>query len=205
VLARDGRYVGFSSDADNLLPVAEGDTPVYDTSVRNVFLRQIPLPVAATDTGPDLGDNEHGEHDPGSAEHGGHAEAEHTGHAAEEHAGHTTPTGGPGMTLFGPPVQDIDKLYMLATVHADGKLAVTATVKVAGRKAAQVYRFKGFAATVPAHKEYRVKLKLGKAKLRSVKRALRRGKRLKAKIVGQAQNAAGGPWSKVSRTVRLTK
>jgi hypothetical protein len=58
---------------------------------------------------------------------------------------------------------------------------------------------------VPAHREYRVKLKLSKSKLKIVKRALKRGKRLKVKIVAKAQNAEGGPWSSVSRSVRLTK
>jgi hypothetical protein len=109
------------------------------------------------------------------------------------------------MTLFGPPVQDVDKLYMLATVHAPGKLVVTGSVTFKGRaRASKVYRFRGFTATAPAHREYRVKLKLSKSKLRAVKRALKRGKRLKAKISAKAQNAAGGPWSTVSRSVRLT-
>jgi hypothetical protein len=108
------------------------------------------------------------------------------------------------MTLFGPPVQDVDKLFMLAQVHADAKLVVTATVSLPGKgRATKTYRFKSFTRKVPAHKVNRVRLRLSKAKLRSVKRLLRRGKRLKVKIVSRAQNAAGGPWSQASRSVTL--
>jgi TolB protein len=201
VLSRDGRFVAFSSGADLL-------SSTDDDQVRNVFKREVPVAPPPVDTGPDLGSNEHpAGHDPGSAEHGGHdpGSAEHAGGA---HAGHVTPTGGPTMTLFGPPIQDVDKLYMLATVHAAGKLDVGATVKLSGKSRssrARVYRFRSFKATVPAHREYRVKLKLSKAKLKVVKRALKRGKRLKVKIVAKAQNAEGVPWSSVSRSVRLTK
>jgi Tol biopolymer transport system component len=200
MLAREGRFVAFSSDADNLTPA--GSAP-FDSSVRNVFERQLPLVPPPPETAPDLGSNDHSGHDP--ATHAGHTAEEHAGHTAAEHAGHVSPTGGPAMTLFGPPVQDVDKLFMLATLHANGRLVVSASVVVKGRgRGARVYRFRGFAATVPAHREYKVKLKLAKAKLRTVKRALKRGKRLKVKIVAKAQDAAGGPWSTVTRTVRLT-
>jgi Tol biopolymer transport system component len=196
VLSQDGPFVAFSSDADNL-------SSADDDSFRNVFLRRIPVVPPPPETGPDLGSNDHSSHDP--AAHAGHTADEHAGHTADEHAGHVTPTGGPAMTLFGPPVQDVDKLYMLATVHAAGKLVVTGSVTFKGRgRASKVYRFRGFTATAPAHREYRVKLTLSKSKLRAVKRALKRGKRLKAKISAKAQNAAGGPWSTVSRSVRLT-
>jgi TolB protein len=192
VIASGGRFVAFSSDADNLVPA--GASPI-DISVRNVFERQLQLVPPPPETGPDLGSNDHSAHDP----------ATHEGHTAAEHTGHVSPAGGPAMTLFGPPVQDVDKLFMLATVHADGKLVVNASVRFKARSgAAKVFRFRGFAATVPAHREYRVKLKLARSKLRAVKRALKRGKRLKAKIVARSQNAAGGPWSTVSRSVRLT-
>ena len=109
------------------------------------------------------------------------------------------------MTLFGPPIQDVDKLFMLATLHDDGTLIVSGSVAVKGRRGgSKVYRLKGFSATVPAHREYRVKLKLARSKLRVLKRALKRHVRLKAKIVGQARSAAGGAWTTVTRTVRLT-
>lgn len=204
VLSRDGRFLAFSSGAD-LLSDADDD------QVRNVFMREVPVAPPPVDAGPDLGSNEHpAGHDPGSAGSADHGAAgAHAGVAAGEHAGHVAaPTAGPTMTLFGPPIQAVDKLYMLATVHEAGKLAVGASVKLRGKSRssrARVYRFKSFNTTVPAHREYRVKLKLSKAKLKIVKRALKRGKRLKVKIVAKAQKAAGGPWSSVSRSVRLTK
>jgi Tol biopolymer transport system component len=192
-LSADGRSVAFSSDANNL-------STDDDDQFRNVFARQVPVTPPPPQAAPDLGTNDHSGHaghDPSSP---GHA-----GHTAAEHAGHTTVTGGPAMTLFGPPVQDIDKLFMLATLHADGRLVVSATVALKGRSgASKLYRFRGFTATVPAHREYRVKLTLAKSKLRAVKRALKRHRRLKAKIVAKAQSAAGGPWSTVTRSVRLT-
>jgi Tol biopolymer transport system component len=195
VLSRDGRFVAFSSDATNL-------SADDDHRVRDVFERQVPVAPPPPDLGPDLGTNDHSAHeghDPSSPEHAGHA-----GHTAAEHEGHTTVTGGPGMTLFGPPVQDVDKLYMLAQVHADAKLLVTASVKLPGKsRSTALYSFKSFSSTVPAHKIYRVKLKLAKSKLHAVKRAIKRGKKLKATIVGKAQNSAGGNWTTITRTVRL--
>jgi hypothetical protein len=198
-LSRDGRFVAFSSDADNLIPVATDAPPAYDPSVRNVFARQVPVTPPKPELPPDLGSNDHSAHE-------GHdpSSPDHAGHTAAEHAGHTTATGGPGMTLFGPPVQDIDKLYMLAQVHADANLVVTATVKLPGKaRPAKLYSFKSYSRSVPAHKVFRVKLKLAKSKLRAVKRALKRGKRLKAKIVGKAQLPTGGGWTTITRTVRL--
>jgi Tol biopolymer transport system component len=198
-LSRDGRFVAFSSDADNLIPVPADTPPAYDTAVRNIFARQVPVAPPRADTGPDLGTNDHSAHE-------GHdpTSAEHLGHTADEHAGHTTVTGGPGMTLFGPPQQDVDKLYMLAQVHADAKLVVTATVKVPGKaRSTRLYSFKSYSRSVTAHEVFRVKLKLAKSKLRAVKRALKRGKSVKAKIVGKAQSPAGGGWTTITRTVKL--
>jgi Tol biopolymer transport system component len=189
-LSRDGRFVAFSSDATNL-------SAEDDHTVRDVFMRQVPVSAPPPVTAPDLGTNDH-------SQHAGHTAAEHAGHTAAEHAGHTSVTGGPAMTLFGPPVQAVSKLYMLAQVHADAKLTVTATVTLpGGTRTSRLLRFKSFSGSGPAHKIYRVKLRLPKSQLRVVKRALKRGRKLNAKIVGKAQNAAGGPWTTVTRTVRL--
>jgi Tol biopolymer transport system component len=192
VLSRDGRVVVFSSDATNL---SSDD----NYAGRDVFSRQVPVTPPPPEAPPDLGTNDHSGHTGHDLSSPGHA-----GHTAAEHAGHTTVTGGPAMTLFGPPVQDVDKLFMLATLHDDGTLVVRGSVAVKGRRgASRVYRLRGFTAKVPAHREYRVRLKLANSKLRVVKRALRRHRHLKAKIVGQAQSAAGGPWTTVTRTVTL--
>jgi Tol biopolymer transport system component len=200
-IARAGDYVAFASDADNL---SDAD----QDAVTNVFQRQLPFVPPPPDLPPDLGSNDHGAHDPGAPGHPGHdpGAAGHTGHVAGEagHAGHVTPTGGPAQTLFGPSMQDVDRLFVLSQVHAAGKLVVTATVRLpGGGRASRLYRFKSFQRTVVVHRVYRVRLKLSRSGLRKVKRALKRGKRLTAVVVARTQSSAGGPWSKVTRRIRL--
>jgi Tol biopolymer transport system component len=194
-LSRDARYVAYASEADNL---SDRD----DDTVWNVFERRLRLSPTPVDSGPDLGSNDHSGHT--AEEHAGHTPAEHAGHTAAEHAGHVSPTGGPAETLFGPTTQDVDALFVLAQVHADGKLRVTASVKLpGGGKATRLYRFRPFSRTTSAHKIFRVRLKLSKSGLRAVKRALKKGRRLRAQVVSEAQFAAGGPWSSVTRKIKL--
>jgi Tol biopolymer transport system component len=194
VLSREATFVAFSSDAANL-----SDTD--NDAMRDVFARQVPVTPPPPDTGPDLGTNDHSGHDPSSPDHGAHSA---TDHAAAGHAGHVTATGGPEMTFFGPPIQRIRSLFMLAQVHDAAKLLVNASVKLGG-KASSVYRFKPFLRSVPAHKVNRIRLKLAKPKLRAVSRALKRGKRLTVKVVASAQSAPGGKWTTVTRSVKLRK
>jgi hypothetical protein len=192
VLAREARVVVFSSDAANLTDEDDDAVPV-----RDVFAREVPVSPPTPDAGPDLGSNDHGAHDPSSPDHVDHA-------GADGHAGHATITGGPEMSFFGPPVQRLKTLFMLAQVHADAKLTVNASVKLGG-KTARVYRFRAFLRSVPAHQVNRVRLTLAKSKLRAVTKAIKPGKRLTVKVVASAQNAAGGPWTTVKRSVRLRK
>ena len=200
VLSRDGRFVAFSSDAANLSDADSDDAPV-----RDVFIRQVPVAPPAPDTGPDLGSNDHSGHDPNSPDHAGHTAAEHAGHTAAEHAGHTTATGAPAQTLFGPPIQDVDRLYILSQVHGEANLVVTATVSLPGKgRASKVYSCRKFSSKgIPAHKLNRIRLRLPRAGLKAVKRALKRGKRVRARIVAKAQASTGGPWGVARRTVRL--
>jgi Tol biopolymer transport system component len=194
-ISRAGDYVAFTSDADNL-------SADDDDTFTNVFVRQLPFVPPPPDVPPDLGSNDHSGHT--GDQHAGHTADEHAGHTAADHAGHTTATGGPAQTLFGPLVQDVDTLFVLAQVHADARLVVTATVNLPGRgRAATLYRFKSFKRAAPAHRVFRVRLKLSKKKLRAVKRALKHRKRLRAVIVLKAQAAAGGPWSTSTLRVRL--
>jgi Tol biopolymer transport system component len=194
VLARDGTFVAFSSDAANL-------SDVDNDAVRDVFARQVPVTPPPPDTGPDLGTNDHSSHDPSSPDHAVHSAADH---AAEGHAGHVSAAGGPQMTFFGPPIQRLKALFMLAQVHDAAKLLVNASVKLGG-KASSVYRFKPFLRSVPAHKVNRIRLTLAKSKLRALVRALKRGKRLTVKFVASAQSAPGGKWTTVTRSVKLRK
>ena len=109
------------------------------------------------------------------------------------------------MTFFGPPRQDVDKLYMLAPAarrRERRRDREREAARAPGTRRGSCAS-RGSRARSPAHKLLRVKLKLAKSKLRSVKRLLKRGKRLKVKIVARAQDAAGGPWTKITRTVRL--
>jgi Tol biopolymer transport system component len=193
-LSRDGRVAAFSSDAANLSDEDNDDAPV-----RDVFARQVPVTPPPPETAPDLGTNDHSGHDPSA-----HEAAGHTGHTVAEHAGHVTATGAPAQTLFGPPVQDVDRLYILSQVHGDSNVVVTATISLPGRgKASRTYRCKGFAGKgVPAHKLNRIRLRLSRTGLKAVKRALKRGKRVRVRVVAKAQAATGGPWGYARATIR---
>jgi Tol biopolymer transport system component len=196
-LSRDGRFVAFSSDAANL-----SDEDSEDAPVRDVFVRQVPVTPPPPDTGPDLGSNDHSAHDPGSAEHTGHTPTEHT---AAGHAGHTTATGAPGQTLIGPPIQDVDRLYVLSQVHGDANLIVTATISLPRKgRASKVYSCRQYSSKgIPAHKINRIRLRLSRAGMKAVKRAIRGGKRVRAKVVAKAQVSTGGAWGVARRTIRL--
>jgi hypothetical protein len=188
--------VAFSSDAANLTADDNDDVPV-----RDVFARQVPVTPPAPDTGPDLGSNDHGSHDPSDPGHGGHTTAEHT---AAGHAGHTTATGAPSQSLIGPPVQDVDRLFVLAQVHGDANLVVTAKVSLPGGRAAKIYRCRKYSRKgIPAHKINRIRLRLSRSGLKAVKRALKHGKRVRARVVAKAQASTGGPWGVARRTIRL--
>ena len=183
-LSSSGRFLAFSSDAANLSDADDDQAPV-----RDVFVRRVPVTPPAPDTGPDLGSNDHGAHgeghDPGSAAHGGHVAG-----AGGAHAGHATATGAPDQSLVGPPVQDVDTLFVLAQPHADATLVVTATVKLAGgARATAVYRSKRYSKKVVAHKIMRVRLRFTRSSLRAVKRALKRGKRVR----GEGRLESAGP------------
>ena len=110
-LAMDGRFVAFSSDANNL-------STDDDDQVRNVFEREVPLTPPPPEAPPDLGSNDH-------SGHAGHdpSDPAHAGHTAAEHAGHISPTGGPAMTLFGLVVSTLTGLWWIQYLAALGLLA----------------------------------------------------------------------------------
>ncbi len=201
VLSRDGRILAFSSDAANLSADENQATPV-----RNVFAREVPVtaPPAPPPVQLSNGDHSgHGGHDPNA--HAGHTAAEHAGHTAAEHAGHLTANGAPAQTLFGPPVQNVDRLFVLSQVHGDANVIVTATIKLPGLgRASTVYRCKPFSGKgVTAHKLNRVHLRFSKRAVAAVKRAIRRGKRVRVRVVAEAQAATGGPWGYARLVIRL--
>jgi hypothetical protein len=96
--------------------------------------------------------------------------------------------------------QDIDKLFVQATMGETGTLSASGTVNVPG--ASKVFKFKTASASASAGKSVRLKLKLSKKSLRAVKRALKRKKKLKARIRITARDGAGN--TKVEkRTIAL--
>jgi hypothetical protein len=116
-------------------------------------------------------------------------------------------TGGPGpdrvkplQVLSFPPVQDVDRLFVRAQMSEPGKLRATAKVSVPG--ASRVLAFKAVSRTVGANVRTRLRLKLAKKRLRAVKRALRRGKKLRARIRVTATDKAGNKRSQRA-TIRL--
>jgi hypothetical protein len=126
-------------------------------------------------------------------------------------AGVTLPstTGGPGpdrvrplQVLSFPPVQDVDRLFVRAQMSEPGTLKASAKVSVPG--ASRVYAFKTVTRAVGANVRKRLRLKLAKQRLKAVKRALRRGKKLKARVTVTARDKAGNRRAQKA-TIRLTR
>ena len=102
----------------------------------------------------------------------------------------------PGMTVKIPARQDVDRLQVLAAVHQKNcSLQVSGTVLG--------HRFKGFRkSTVTIHLTNQAFLRLSSSAKRSVKRALRRGKTVRAKVTVTARNRSGSS-NRVTRSVTL--
>jgi hypothetical protein len=106
------------------------------------------------------------------------------------------PTGGgpgpdkiaPFQTLSFAPLQDVDKLVVKARMSEPGTLRATARVSVPG--ASRVFKFKAASRSVQANVFAKLRPRLAKRNLRKVKRALRRGKKLKARITVTATDRA---------------
>lgn len=96
--------------------------------------------------------------------------------------------------------QDVDKLFVSARMDEAGTLTAQGTVAVPG--SSKAVSFTRVVKAVPADKLRKLPLKLKKSKLRQVKRALKRGKRLKAKISVIGRDRSGNTVTKTA-TVRL--
>ena len=103
----------------------------------------------------------------------------------------------PGMTVKIPARQDIDNVYVLAAIHQKGcTMQVTGSVKG--------HRFKTFKKSrVTIHLTNQAYLRLSSSAKRSVKKALRRGSTVRAKVTVTARNGSGTRNS-VTRSVTLT-
>jgi hypothetical protein len=102
----------------------------------------------------------------------------------------------PGMTVKIPASQDVDRVYILAAIHQK-RCSLQASGSVMG------HRFKTFRKSkVTIHLTNQAYLRLSGSAKRSVKKALRRGKSVRAKITVTARNSSGDRNS-VTRRVRL--
>jgi hypothetical protein len=103
----------------------------------------------------------------------------------------------PGMTVKIPARQDVDNVYVLAAIHQKG-CTMQVTGSVLGHK------FKTFRKSrVTIHLTNQAYLRLSSSAKRSVKKALRRGRTVKAKVTVSARKGSGSRNS-VTRSVTLT-
>jgi hypothetical protein len=101
-----------------------------------------------------------------------------------------------------PSRQRVGKLYVEAGLAEAGTIVAGGTVNVPNLS--KLYRFKTASARVAAGATARLQLKLPAKALKAVKKALKHGKRLKAKITITASDEAGNRKTE-RRTIRLTR
>jgi hypothetical protein len=100
----------------------------------------------------------------------------------------------PGMTVKIPASQDVDHVYVLCAVHQKGA-KLTVSGKAMGK------RMRGGTRSVVIHLTNQVYLRFSRSDKKAVKRALRRGKRVSARVTVVARNKNGR--NAVTRSVRL--
>lgn len=111
-------------------------------------------------------------------------------------------TRAPIAALSAPPSQRVGNLHVFAKLDEAGYVSAFGSVRIRRAHSSAVYRFSSKTRQVAANVKTKLRLKTTKKKLRAVKRALRNGRRLKAKITITARDAAGN--LRVRRmTVRL--
>jgi plastocyanin len=109
----------------------------------------------------------------------------------------------PVSSLVSPSKQRVGKLFVRASMNEAGTLTATGTVSVPGG-ASKLYRFKRASNEVAANQSVKLRLKLGKKALRAVRRALRRGRKLRAKVVVTARDTTGHETIR-KQTIRLKR
>jgi hypothetical protein len=108
----------------------------------------------------------------------------------------------PVISLSFPRLQHLAKLYV--KVHTSENATIKATGTVSVRTASRVYRFKPKRVILSGNSSMKVPLRLSKRNLAAVKRALKRKRRLKAKITVTATDAAGNRRTKKA-TITIKK
>jgi len=102
----------------------------------------------------------------------------------------------PGMTVKIPASQDVDNVYILAAIHQK-HCSLQVSGKVLG------HRFRGFRdSTITIHLTNQARLRLSSSAKRAVKRALRKGRTVRASITVTARNGSGER-NTVTRSVKL--
>jgi hypothetical protein len=102
----------------------------------------------------------------------------------------------PGMTVKIPASQDVDNVYVLAAIHQKH-----CSLQVSGSVLG--HRFKGFRdSSITIHLTNQARLRLSASAKRAVKRALKKGRTVRAKITVVARNKSGER-NTVTRSVRL--
>jgi hypothetical protein len=102
----------------------------------------------------------------------------------------------PGMTVKIPASQDVDNVYVLAAIHQKH-----CSLQVSGSVLG--HRFKGFRdSSVTIHLTNQARLRLSASAKRAVKRALRKGRTVRAKVTVVARNRSGER-NTVTRSVKL--
>jgi hypothetical protein len=102
----------------------------------------------------------------------------------------------PGMTVKIPARQDVDNVYVLAAIHQKH-----CSLQVSGSVLG--HRFKGFRdSSITIHLTNQARLRLSASAKRAVKRALKKGRTVRAKITVVARNKAGER-NTVTRSVKL--
>jgi hypothetical protein len=115
--------------------------------------------------------------------------------------GGTADTTAPSARLGGKARQDVDKVAISVVLSEAAALTVSGTVNVPG--AARTLRFKTVRRQAQAGQRVSVKLKLSRKSRGAVKAALRRGRRIKARVKVSARDSAGNTTTS-RRSIRLT-
>jgi plastocyanin len=109
----------------------------------------------------------------------------------------------PVSSLVASSKQRVDKLFVRASMNEAGTLTASATV-TAPSGAAKLYRFKSASKKVSPNVPVKLPLKLSKSASRAVKAALRRRKKLSAKVTLTARDTTGHQTVR-KQTIRLSR
>jgi len=108
----------------------------------------------------------------------------------------------PVASLSAASTQRVAKLFVRASMSEAGTLAASGTVSVPG--AAKVYKLRRASRSVTANQQVKLRLKLSARALRAAKRALRRGRRIRAKVSVTATDMTGHDTIR-RQTIRLKR